>query len=74
LQVKFNLSQCGKFLEYQCFIPAWFGSHKHFEKEFRMDQAVGKIWDSSNAENAGLFSVAQEIHVENPDIDADARL
>jgi hypothetical protein len=63
-QFKFNLSQCGKFLEYQRFIPAWFGSHKHFEKEFRMDQAVGKIWDSSNAENAGLFSVAQEIHVE----------
>jgi hypothetical protein len=39
-----------------------------------MDQAVGKIWDWSNEENEGLFSVAQEICAENPDIDTGARL
>jgi hypothetical protein len=29
-QIKFNLSNCGMFPEYQRFIPFWFGSYKNF--------------------------------------------
>ena len=48
-QEKFNLSKCGMFLKYQQYIRAWFGSHMHFEKDFKTDKVLGEIWDPSNA-------------------------
>jgi hypothetical protein len=40
-KVQINFSKFGMFLEDKQFIPAWFGSHMPFKKEFRMNQTLG---------------------------------
>ena len=68
-QVRCNLSKCGTKLEYQRFSSAWFGSHKHFEREYLTDNP-GVLFDANNAENMALFQVAQEIKTAHPEMDS----
>lgn len=72
-QVRCNLSKCGTKLEYQRFSSAWFGSHKHFEREYLTDNP-GVLFDANNAENMALFQVAQEIKTAHPEMDSGHKL
>ena len=67
--VKIDLSKDGTMLEYQRDVPGWFGSHKHFQREW-LTEHRNMLWDANNAENMALFAEAQEFKAAYPDMDS----
>ena len=67
--VKIDLSKDGTMLEYQRDVPGWFGSHKHFQREW-LTEHRDMLSDANNAENDALFAVAQEFKAAYPDMDS----
>jgi hypothetical protein len=67
--IRIDLSKDGTMLEYHRDVPGWYGSHKHFRREW-LTEHPSMFWDAKNAENMALFAVAQEIKTAYPDMDS----